>query len=276
MRRARGSHKLACIPVELIYMLRKTDLIKEQKMPAVRSILQIEQELKAMQTQLGKLQAQRGKIAASLGKIDKEIAALAGGTAAAKRPGPKKAPAPAKKAPPAAKKPSAAPAAKAGPGGGASLIEFIRKVLAPAAEGMRVKEVMAAVTQAGYDSKAKDFYGIVAATLRAPDFEKLSRGVYRVKAASASAKKAPKPAKAGKKAAKKAAPQAAMPAGGLKGLLVQLLAGKKATGVGEAMEAVLASGYQTKAKNFRFIVNQTLYKSEEFKKVARGQYALRG
>jgi hypothetical protein len=45
---------------------------------------------------------------------------------------------------------------------------------------MRVKNVMAAVKKAGYKSLSKDFYGIVAATLRDDKrFVKISRGVYK-------------------------------------------------------------------------------------------------
>ncbi|MEM1330333.1 MAG: hypothetical protein AAGG07_07215 [Planctomycetota bacterium] len=43
-------------------------------------------------------------------------------------------------------------------------------------------------------------------------------------------------------------------------------------GVSEAADAVQAAGYNTTAANFRTIVNQTLIRSKQFKKVARGQY----
>lgn len=47
----------------------------------------------------------------------------------------------------------------------------------------------------------------------------------------------------------------------------------KTMGVSEAAEAVVASGYNTNAANFRTIVNQTLLKhTDVFKKVDRGQY----
>ena len=62
---------------------------------------------------------------------------------------------------------------------GAGPVEFIVDVLKKAGQGMRVKDVMAAVTEAGYVSSSKDFYGIVAAALRDDKrFRKLSRGVY--------------------------------------------------------------------------------------------------
>lgn len=53
--------------------------------------------------------------------------------------------------------------------------------------------------------------------------------------------------------------------------LAQVLNGKT-MGVSEVADAVQAAGYQTSAENFRTIVNQTLLRSDRFKKVARGQY----
>jgi len=42
--------------------------------------------------------------------------------------------------------------------------------------------------------------------------------------------------------------------------------------VTDATHAVQSAGYRTTSPNFRTIVNQTLLKSNRFKKVARGQY----
>ena len=61
----------------------------------------------------------------------------------------------------------------------------------------------------------------------------------------------------------------------LKDALVKALAGKKGMTVGEAMDAVLASGYKTTSKSFRQIVNQTLILNKQFKNVERGKYALK-
>jgi hypothetical protein len=64
---------------------------------------------------------------------------------------------------------------------GRPLPEFIKDVLAKNPEGMRAKDVAQAVTRAGYKSHSKDFYGIVAATLRdTRNFKRVSRGVYRL------------------------------------------------------------------------------------------------
>jgi hypothetical protein len=56
--------------------------------------------------------------------------------------------------------------------------------------------------------------------------------------------------------------------------LAQTLKGKT-LGVAEAADAVLATGYTSNAANFRLIVNQTLLKNKQFKKVSRGQYTVK-
>lgn len=57
--------------------------------------------------------------------------------------------------------------------------------------------------------------------------------------------------------------------------LVEALAGVlngKTMSVTDVSEAVQKAGYRTSAANFRTIVNQTLIKSDRFKRVGRGQY----
>lgn len=49
----------------------------------------------------------------------------------------------------------------------------------------------------------------------------------------------------------------------------------KTMGVSDLAEAVLASGYKTGAANFRTMVNQTLIRSDRFRKVSRGKYTTR-
>ena len=46
----------------------------------------------------------------------------------------------------------------------------------------------------------------------------------------------------------------------------------KTMSVTDVAEAVQRAGYRTSSDNFRTIVNQTLIKSDKFKKVSRGQY----
>jgi len=69
------------------------------------------------------------------------------------------------------------------------LIEHVREALAEAKEGMRVKDIMAAVQKAGYKTNSKGFYGQVATAVREGGFQKLSRGVYKLEAAKKPARK---------------------------------------------------------------------------------------
>jgi len=57
--------------------------------------------------------------------------------------------------------------------------------------------------------------------------------------------------------------------------LASVFAGKEKLGVGEAAEAVLATGYKSNSKIFRTIVNQMLLKDKRFKNVGRGEYTLK-
>jgi hypothetical protein len=64
--------------------------------------------------------------------------------------------------------------------------------------------------------------------------------------------------------------------GSLINLLVQALDAKGKLTVAQAVEAVLASGYKSKSKSFKLIVNQALAKNRRFKRVGKGVYTLRG
>jgi hypothetical protein len=55
------------------------------------------------------------------------------------------------------------------------------------------------------------------------------------------------------------------------GALAQVLKGKEMS-VTEAADAVRAAGYTSHAANFRTMVNQSLIKGPQFKKVSRGIY----
>jgi chromosome segregation ATPase len=140
------------------------------------SIQELRRQLAARKAQLTKAQAARKKLAARLAALDKDIAALGGKAPSGRgRKGPKaKARAGKRKGKAAAKKTTRKRAT------GRPLVEYIVDVLAKAKDGMRIKNVMAAVKKAGYKSLSKDFYGIVAATLRDDKrFAKVSRGVYK-------------------------------------------------------------------------------------------------
>jgi len=64
--------------------------------------------------------------------------------------------------------------------------------------------------------------------------------------------------------------------GSLINLLVQALDAKGKLTVAQAVDAVLASGYKSKSKSFKLIVNQALAKNRRFKRVGKGVYTLRG
>ena len=142
-------------------------------MPKTMTIAQLRAEIAARESQLGKLQAQRDDLTKQLAEVDRDIAALGGGG----RRGPRKAPArrASRRTLPKNVKP---------------LNEYVREALAEAKEGMRVKDIMAAVQKAGYKTNSKDFYGVVATAVREGGFQKLSRGVYKLGAAKKLAAKA--------------------------------------------------------------------------------------
>jgi len=64
--------------------------------------------------------------------------------------------------------------------------------------------------------------------------------------------------------------------GSLINLLVEALGAKGKLTVAEAVAAVLATGYKSKSKSFKLIVNQALAKNKRFKRVGKGVYKLRG
>jgi len=131
--------------------------------PKVVSIKELRSMLAAQERKLERLLAQREKLQAGLDKIDAEIDAMggeapAGPSSRAKTPRPRR----------AGRRAT-----------GRTLAEYAADVLKGEPKGMRVKDVMTAIAKAGYTSSSKDFYGIVAATLRDDKrFKKLSRGVY--------------------------------------------------------------------------------------------------
>jgi hypothetical protein len=56
---------------------------------------------------------------------------------------------------------------------------------------------------------------------------------------------------------------------------LQKLLSNRTLSVTEAAAQVQTAGYRTSSANFRTIVNQTLIKSNKFKKVSRGKYTAR-
>ena len=131
-------------------------------MPKTMTIAELRAELAAKEKQLAGLQAKRAGLAKQLDAIDQQIAALSGDG----RRAPKK------------KAPAKPVARRTMPKNVKPLIEYVREALARAEDGMRVKDIMAAVQKAGYKTNSKDFYGVVATAVREGGFQKLCRGVY--------------------------------------------------------------------------------------------------
>ncbi len=154
-----------------------------------KTIQQLRKELAEKERKLGKLQDKRAKLLKQIADVDDEIAKLGGesGPAPAKRTATKS-----KGKKTAAKKTRRKSvkksAKKSGRGGGRAkgkggktLADMIHDVLAKSDEPMRIKEIAAAVQDAGYKSDSKDFYGFVASTLRdETKFTRVSRGKYTV------------------------------------------------------------------------------------------------
>ena len=149
--------------------------------PRTKSIQELENELAAKHKRLQKLQKQRNRLARDLEAVDREMHELQGGKG---RPGPK----------PGQKKTTKKTAKKTSPQSGKKaprrarrrptgkpLVDYIAEALGKADGPMRVKEVVQAVQDGGYKSTSKDFYNIVAATLRDDRFEKVARGQYQLK-----------------------------------------------------------------------------------------------
>jgi hypothetical protein len=138
--------------------------------PRIKSISQLRKELAAKERELGKLRSRRSKLAGRLDSIDKKIAALggtSGGAAVARK-----------------RISRVGRGVRRGrrPKGEAPLVEYIKRVLAKEPKGIRIKNIVKGVLSAGYKTGSKDFYGIVAPTLRdMPEVKKVSRGVYKLK-----------------------------------------------------------------------------------------------
>ena len=62
---------------------------------------------------------------------------------------------------------------------------------------------------------------------------------------------------------------------GLADALAAFVKGKKKVAIGEAMEGVLAAGYKSNARDFRNVVNNMLLTDKRFKKIGRGEFALK-
>jgi len=152
------------------------------------TIDQLRAEIARRQTGLPKLQKKRAKLLKAVGKLDRQIAALGGQVEQPAKP-----------------KGRPTKAAKSTASSGKSLSQCIRDVLGGSRGGMRIKNIVAAVQEAGYKSAAKDFYHLVAAAVRGDEFKKLGRGIYNLITGKAAVRKGKKVSKKSPKAGVKKA-----------------------------------------------------------------------
>jgi len=143
--------------------------IRMPRKPKSPTINELRRQLAAKERLLARALSRREKLLARLESIDEELRAIGGKIPVAKR----------RKRRKAARKPAKGVTKRKRAGRGKPLAEYIVRVLKGAEDGLRVKEIEAAVRKAGYKTRSKDFYGIVAATVREDSrFKKLRRGVY--------------------------------------------------------------------------------------------------
>ena len=207
---------------------------------------QLRAEIARRQLALPKLQKRRAKLLTALGAIDRQIEAVGG---QADQPAGRK-----------GRPPKAVKAAKAAAASGKSLAQSIKEVLGRSLRGMRIKNIVSAVQEAGYKSAAKDFYNLVAAAVRGDAFKKLRRGVYKLKAGKVADKKGKR---VSKKIPKAGAKKAAAPKAGRKKkkyaqtaeqLVLGLVKGKGATtaGINKAWKAAGRTGRADNTLNLMF------------------------
>lgn len=144
----------------------------------IKTIPELQRELIAKRSLLRRLRAQRRKLATRTAALDRRIAAIDGGAGPSPKRKKRKKRVIKKRRKKAAKKKAVKRGSRRK---GKSLVAYIAKVLAAKKDGMRIKEVVAAVKKAGYKTKSKDFRGIVSATLRTDNFNRIKRGVYALK-----------------------------------------------------------------------------------------------
>jgi len=105
--------------------------------------------------------------------------------------------------------------------------------------------------------------------------DELSRQIAELGALGA-VEEAPKPAKAGAPKKRRGRAKTAKRPAGLASTLAEALKTKDRMSIAEATQAVLATGYTSKSKDFPNLVSMTLANDRRFERVARGVYRLRG
>ena len=147
------------------------------------SILQLQRELSAKKAKLRRIRTKRRKLASQIAALDRQAESLAGGPAPAGERAKKAKRKRITKRAKAAKKSRSTKGRKRAKRRATRkpLAGYVDQVLAGAAKGMKIKDVASAVVKAGYRTKSKNFYGIVAAALREnKKYKRVGRGVYRL------------------------------------------------------------------------------------------------
>jgi hypothetical protein len=141
-------------------------------MAKTKTIAQLRAEIRRKEKTLASLQKKREKVLGDLDKIDNQIAAIQGEAP----------PAPAARTSPKSKTTGRRRrTSRKLPKNTKPLTDYIRDVLAENPKGMRVMDIEQAVQKKGYKTNSDNFYTIVAAALRDKSFEKIDRGVYKLK-----------------------------------------------------------------------------------------------
>jgi len=110
----------------------------------------------------------------------------------------------------------------------------------------------------------------------AGELERLDREIARLSGETAAGGKSGRKKRTTKKRATKKRRRRPKNKAGLADTLIQVLGGKEAVSIDQAVDLVRKAGYKSTSKNFRGLVGQTLSGDDRFKSVGRGVYALKG
>ena len=139
------------------------------------TIGEIRRTLKAKERQLAKLQTKRDALLRQIEQVDREAEELAGSISPSRAVGRRKK---AVRVAPVVKAPRGVRKARRGK----PLLNYVLSALSKTKKPMRARDIKDAVVKAGYRSSSKDFYNIVATTLRNEDyFKRVGRGLYQLK-----------------------------------------------------------------------------------------------
>ncbi|MFP4105276.1 MAG: hypothetical protein ACLFVU_04210 [Phycisphaerae bacterium] len=139
-------------------------------MPRIRTIAAIRSEIEKKQKQVDKLQAKRQKLLDQLNDVEDQIRSIGGHSVLSDAAGTA-----------ASSGPAGSTGRRKRPRNDKPLADYIDEVLSRHAEGLRIKEIMLEVQDAGYVSNSKNFYSIIAAAMQDEKYERVGRGVYRLR-----------------------------------------------------------------------------------------------